>query len=303
MAGGFLAAAAGIGLSYAGIMALKRRTSQEWLRENVLPLPATAAEKARAALVRGVGTKGVTGGGARVCIYQLGVEGDTAFAGVCNALEAQGYERHGVRDRAALQRALTQYDSYSRLVMAAHGDPSWFFAGFGGINAPWTARQLRGRIAPGAVISLAGCRAGADPGEPERWTGDVGAGGARGYSGQLRDLLVDAGAPTSAEIRAHTTTGHTTENPRARVFPFSRRGQPGNPVALAQGPEAERWILAMAGYDGSMGDNEAFYALGGLGALVLAAGAIGYAIYDFSKGAERNPYIEEDEEEDWYLEA
>jgi hypothetical protein len=290
MAGGALLAAAGAGLSVAGIMALKRRTAQAWLRDNVLPLPATAAEKARAALVRGAGSKGIGTGGDRVCIYQLGVEGDTAFAGVCNNLETQhGYTKYAVRDRAALARAINGHDSFERLVMAAHGDPSWFFAGFGGINAPWMARQLRGKIASGAVISLAGCRAGADPGEPERWIGDVGAGGARGFSGQLRDLLVSSGAPASAEVRAHTTTGHTTENPRARAFAFASPGVAGNPVPLTQGPQAERWILAMAGIPDGMGDMPAFYALGGVAALLVGAGVVAYGVYDMKR--------ERDEEE------
>jgi hypothetical protein len=270
MAGGAILAAAGAGLSIAGIMALKRRTSQEWFREH-LRLPGPAAKPGETL-------------GARVCVYQRGVEGENAFAGVCNNLYTNwGYEKHGVRSRDQLARVLQQYPTYDRLVMAAHGDPSWFFAGFGGINAQWMARQLRNRIRPGAIISLAGCRAGADPGEPERWVGDVGAGGARGFSGQLRDLLVGAGAPTSAEIRAHTTTGHTTENPRARTFAFSSPGIPGNPVPLTQGEESVRWILAMAGYSHPMGDMPAAYAIGGAIALALGVGAIGYGIYDITR--------------------
>lgn len=237
MAGGALLAAAGAGLSLAGIMALKRRTAEAWFAEHGrLPCPSPKP--------------GDPPLDARVCIYQRGVEGEAAFAGVCNDLyRMHCYEKHGVRTRDELTRVLRQYPRYSRLVMAAHGDPSWFFAGFGGINAAYFARNLEGRIAPNAILSLAGCRAGANPGEPERWTGDVGDGGEDGISGLLRDALVLAGAPTSAEIRAHTTTGHTTENPRARKFRFAHAGQPGTAVPLQQGEQAERWILGMAGFE------------------------------------------------------
>jgi len=267
MPGGALLAAAGAGLSVAGIMALKRRTASEWFAEHGrLPCPTPKAGSPQ---------------GARVCIYQRGVEGEAAFANVCNELyRTRCYEKHGVRSRTELTQALQRYPLYHRLVMAAHGDPSWFFAGFGGVNAAYMARMLDGRIAPGSVVSLAGCRAGADPGEPESWVGPVGPGGERGFSGQLRDSLVLGGSPTTAQIRAHTTTGHTTENPRARVFAFSHAGQPGTPVPLRQGEQAERWILAMAGIEQWSG-TFSYGTSSAVGAALLLAGlgVGGYGVY------------------------
>lgn len=279
MVGGGLIAAAGAGLSVAGILALKRATAAAWLRENVLPAPATAAEKAAAALIRGTGTKPT---GANVCIYQLGHGGETAFASVCNQLwRNEGYQRHGVRSRDELQRVLQQYPSYSHLVMAAHGDPSWYFAGFGSINPEWMARQLNGRITANTIISLAGCRAGADPGTPEY---ESVPGGANSFAGRLRDLLLQQGAPAGGQIRAHTTTGHTTENPFARSFQLanSNVGQAGRDVALERGEPAEQWILAMAGLPQGMGINMNLDPVHAVG-VVAIAGGIGLGLYGIYK--------------------
>lgn len=237
MAGGMLLAAAAAGLGVAAIMREKRRVAQEWLREHEMP---SAAAKPRA----------------NVCIYQAGIPEASAFAGrACGPLVERGYERAYVRNRTELQRLLQSYASFNRLTLAGHGDPSWYFAGWGSgqsVNPEMLARWLQGRILPGTIISLAGCRAGADPGAPEYTSVP---GGARSFAGRLRDLLIAGGAPEGGQIRSHTTTGHTVENPYARVFPITRAavGQAGRDVTVASGAPAANWILGLAGYVRGLG--------------------------------------------------
>jgi hypothetical protein len=237
MAGGeLLAVAAGLGA--AAILREKRRLAEEWVSEHG-PLPGAAAKP-----------------NARVCIYQAGVPEESTFAGqACAPLVTQGYERQAVRNRTALQRLLESYASFDRLVLAGHGDPSWYFAGWGSgtsVNPEMLARWLQGRILPTTVISLAGCRAGADPGTPQYSSVP---GGASSFAGRLRDLLLAGGAPTGGEIRAHTTTGHTTENPYARVFRIApaARGAAGVDVSVVRGAPAAQWILGLAGYGPGLG--------------------------------------------------
>jgi hypothetical protein len=117
------------------------------------------------------------------------------------------------------------------------------------------------------AFSLAGCSAGSERGEVN-WAPDgssYGPGGASGFAGNFRDFLVEAGAP-SGDVRAHSTVGHVTNNPAARVFPVasSEKGQPGKSaldlafghagawreagnrrqwVNAFQGEPSEKWII------------------------------------------------------------
>lgn len=110
------------------------------------------------------------------------------------------------------------------------------------------ARALAPKLARGFVLSLAGCRAGAEYNEPDwtseaYWTGSTpGPGGARSLAGEIRDALARAGANTG-EVRAHTTTGGVLANPAGRTFVVAR-GQIGRPgaslVDLVLGPGSSR---------------------------------------------------------------
>jgi hypothetical protein len=264
MAGGALLAAAGAGLSVAGIMALKRRTAAEWFSEHgVLPGPDIAKL-----------------GGSQVCIYQGGPPPSdwATFRGVCDDLhQYYGFSKHRARSRADVERIIAHYPAIARLVLAGHGHTDYFMTQWGtglSLQPSQLASYLRGRVAPNAIISLAGCSAGRAAGETESYTGAITVGGADSFAANFRDQLSIAGAPGSAEVRAHTTRGHTTENPRGRVFRVSERGQGGRPIQVAQGAEAERWILAMSGIDEVLRDPVS--AVGGIGLLAgLGLAAVG----------------------------
>jgi hypothetical protein len=254
-------------------MALKRRTAAEWFSEHGR-LPGPDPTKL---------------GGAQVCIYQGGPPpADWAtFRGVCDHMwQYRGFERHRARSRADVQRIIAHYPSIARLVLAGHGHTDYFMTQWGpalSVNPRQLASYLRGRVAPGAVISLAGCSAGRAADEPESYVGAVTAGGANSFAGQFRDELATAGAPHTAEVRAHTTRGHTTENPRARVFRVTDQGRDGRPVQLAQGPEAERWILAMSGLDEVLRDPVS--AVGGVG-LIAGLGLAAVGVYKLVREGE-----------------
>jgi len=168
------------------------------------------------------------------------------------------------------------------VLMVGHGSGGAFFRpGHAGLRIDrdalpaWLgddtfARELAPKLAPGFVLSLAGCRAGAEQREPDwsredYWTSTTpGPGGARSLAGEIRDALARAGAPRG-EVRAHTTTGGVLANPGARTFVVDAQtvGQPGaalielvlgvgaarNRVRLStwntkvRGTPAARWIL------------------------------------------------------------
>lgn len=273
MAGGALLAAAGAGLSIAGIMALKRRTAAAWFSEHGM-LPGPDPSKL---------------GGAQVCIYQGGPPpADWAtFRDVCDDLhQYYGFEKHRARSRADVERIITHYPSVARLVLAGHGTTDYFMTQWGpalSLRPSQLAAYLRGRVAHGGIISLAGCSAGRAAGERETYTGPVGVGGSGSFAGQFRDELSSSGAPGTAEVRAHTARGHTTENPRGRVFQVSQRGQGGRPIQVAQGAEAERWILAMSGIDEILRDPVS--AVGGIG-LIAGLGLAAVGIYKLVREGE-----------------
>jgi len=123
------------------------------------------------------------------------------------------------------------------VVLVGHGTPRTFFPGYG-VTVQNLAQHLRPKLGMGAVIGLAGCRSGADPGS-ENWAPEsFGPGGAESFAG-LRDLL-------RVEVRAHTTTGDATANPAARVFlPSGGPGLSALDMVLGEGawrdPEKRSW--------------------------------------------------------------
>jgi hypothetical protein len=104
------------------------------------------------------------------------------------------------------------------LVLLGHGTTSAFYSNLDRPSAVDVARVIAPRLAAGGVVGLAGCRAGANPGEPDWAPESYGPGGAQGYAGQLRDALVREGARGAFQVRAHSTTGDATANPAVRVF-------------------------------------------------------------------------------------
>lgn len=116
----------------------------------------------------------------------------------------------------------------SSVVLVGHGTPRNFFTSYG-TSPTRLAQELAPKLTSRSFIGLAGCRAGADPGEQDWSTRSYGPGGALGFAGRLRDALVAAGAPRGVQVRAHSTTGHLTANPAARSFVVAAHlvGQPG----------------------------------------------------------------------------
>jgi hypothetical protein len=138
-----------------------------------------------------------------------------------------------LRPAASAQQLYAAIASQGRLgpvVLVGHGTPTSFFPGYG-VTPDGLAQALAPKLVHGTYVGLAGCRAGADPGEQDWGSTSFGPGGARGFAGLLRDALVRHGSPR-VTVRAHSTTGHLTANPAARAFvaTSSQVGQPGASV-------------------------------------------------------------------------
>ena len=140
-----------------------------------------------------------------------------------------------VRSAQDVLRAIEQAPSrLGVVVLVGHGTATKFFspARYGirvgstslpaWISAQDFARALAAKLAPGAIVSLAGCSAARSPREPSGWVIDTGwHGGADSLAGHMRDALFEAGA--SGEVRAHVVTGTTLLNPQGRTFYIDRR--------------------------------------------------------------------------------
>jgi hypothetical protein len=183
----------------------------------------------------------------RVCVYQGDVEGEVVFAGIANRLRDRGYTTHRVTRREQALSRIQEYTRISHLVLAGHGDREYFFGQWGtglSLRPAQLATALRGRLISTSVISLAGCLAGLaegetfDPANPD--------GGAGSFAGQLRDALIEQGAPDGGVIKAHTTTGPAATNPHVRAF-YVHRGevwQPGRGARFGSTAAAETWLLS-----------------------------------------------------------
>jgi hypothetical protein len=71
-------------------------------------------------------------------------------------------------------------------------------------------------------------------------------GGDGGFADLLRDELVDIGCPTI--IYAHSTAGHTTQNPHLRVFPPHERFG-GKFVVAKDSGLWQKWVRCMRNND------------------------------------------------------
>jgi hypothetical protein len=108
------------------------------------------------------------------------------------------------------------------LALFTHGWPSGVQLGFGTEHTRGLARALKNVAAPSLTVALYCCSTGADT-NPLTDDTAPGPGGDSGFADRLRDELGDQGV--RATVFAHSTAGHCTRNPRARVFlPDERRG-------------------------------------------------------------------------------
>jgi len=156
-------------------------------------------------------------------------------------------------------------DPVGPLVLVGHGTTRAFFSNLDHPTAAEMGRVVGPRLVAGGVVGLAGCRAGANPGEPDWSPESYGPGGAQGYAAQLRDALVLGGARGAIQVRAHSTAGDATANPAVRVFSATpgTRGESAIDLLWGAGAWAERanrtaWTTAFRGklseaYIGGMG--------------------------------------------------
>lgn len=152
---------------------------------------------------------------------------------------------YGAGTGQAILDALRGHDHIERLTLFGHGAPeSFMLPGVSGIRVgrsqlpAWVSvEDLAAAIGPklraGAIIGLAGCAAGANPGQERDWNTAYQPGGENSFAARLRDALSRIpGIAQGIEIRAHTRTGHTTANPSAIIFRVGPDyiGTPGTPV-------------------------------------------------------------------------
>lgn len=127
--------------------------------------------------------------------------------------------------RAAILRHVEAVEpgSLSLLALFAHGWPDGVQAGFRCEHVRGLARALKEASAPVLTVVLYCCSTGADRDASTDELTDPGPGGEGGFADRLRDELGELGV--AATVYAHSTAGHTTRNPRVRVFrPGERAG-------------------------------------------------------------------------------
>jgi len=134
-----------------------------------------------------------------------------------------------------------------RFLWIGHGSTRALFVdnGLRIADADALARELAPRLTLGAIVGLAACNAGEDPGEAG-WDADAYSdGGARSFAATLRNGIFRR-APwlLLGGVRGHTAAGHTLNNPAARDFPFREYGRAGNGVDLrVPGASPAKWII------------------------------------------------------------
>jgi hypothetical protein len=212
-----------------------------------------------------VGSGGGGGKGGRGLVLYAGA-GDAAgtFAAVGRRLGGLIGEAVPVTSRGSLENALRQRAglNLTKVVLVGHGNTQTFFRGLMTIAPEELGRLIGPVIGRQAVIGLAGCRSAADPDEPDWSPSAYQAGGARSYAAKLRDELAVRGAGAMTDVRGHSATGHTTNNPSGRLFRVADRGRVGAAAITLvygvdayahpelrtafQGGPAERWIAGLA---------------------------------------------------------
>lgn len=175
-----------------------------------------------------------------------------------------GWHAYPADTPADVISAVSRHGSIARLVWIGHGAPTWFFNSQYGVrlaNLDRIAAAIGPRLAPGAVVGLAGCAAARGPGEAGEWAVDAFEdGGADSFAGLLRDTLVGNTWAPFGEVRSHSVGGHVTYNPSARYFPIKRSafGRPGRSLMRERGEtdwrrwrdsftggDAEQWMLGL----------------------------------------------------------
>ena len=219
---------------------------------------AVSAEGAGASL--GTGGAAGSGVGDKVVVYLSEGEGSAEFMISANRIaQSIGAEVHRARNAEEILQAVRAHQSISRLILAGHGSSRDFWRpGTAGIRLErdslpeWVsvgtfAAEIAPRLSAGAVIGLAGCSAAANPGESNDVNQKLGPGGENGFAAKLRDALASqSGIATGIEVRAHSTVGHLSHNPFARVFRVSASevGRPGVAVIdemWGQDAHSTRW--------------------------------------------------------------
>jgi hypothetical protein len=205
---------------------------------------AVSAEGAEASLGSGGGAVAPgSGTGDKVVVYLSEGEGSAEFMISANRIaQSIGAEVHRARNAQEIIDAVRAHSSISRLILAGHGSSRDFWRpSTAGIRLErdslpeWVsvgtfAAELAPRLSAGAVIGLAGCSAAANPGESNDVNQKLGPGGEDSFASKLRDALASqSGIATGIEVRAHSTVGHLSHNPFARVFRVSASeiGRPG----------------------------------------------------------------------------
>lgn len=132
--------------------------------------------------------------------------------------------------------------SLSMLALFCHGWPDGVQAGFRSEHVRGFARELKAVAAPELTVALYCCSTGADLRADTDETHEPGPGGDGGFADRLRDELCELGV--AATVFAHSTAGHTTRNPRVRVFtPAERAG--GGWLVEPRGELWTAWLRAL----------------------------------------------------------
>jgi hypothetical protein len=209
----------------------------DYLKENPLTTAIGAAVFLAGA---GLGFWIVARLGDKVIIYTASGSGAGEFRTVANRMGQQlGAAVYPANNAQDILNAIRRHRRISRLIFAGHGTTTQFLRpGRAGIRVgpdalpTWMsietfAREVGPRMAADGVIGWAGCSAASNPGESGWSRASYGPGGENSFIGKIRDAMIGL-TWWGVEHRGHSSPGHTTANPAARVCEVARaeRGQP-----------------------------------------------------------------------------
>jgi hypothetical protein len=128
-----------------------------------------------------------------------------------------------VRRRDTLFRQLPDVEpgTLETLALFCHGWEDGVQLGFNRRLVRDLVKRLKPACAPKLTVALYCCSTGMDDDGTTADERAPGPGGDGGFADRLRDALCDAGI--AATVFAHSTPGHTTQNPYVRVFAPDRR--------------------------------------------------------------------------------
>lgn len=128
------------------------------------------------------------------------------------------------------------------LAFFCHGWPDGIQAGFSSAHARLLAREVATVSSSKLTVMLYCCSTGADKRADTDELLDPGPGGDNGFADRLRDELFAAGV--TATVYAHSTKGHTSANPRVRIFtPGAQKG--GNWIVAPGSKHWSKWRAAL----------------------------------------------------------